>query len=431
MIWVIVGILAIILSNLPELLIGVLLFGLFGLIADAASKNQAQRKLEEQRKQEETARLARLAQEAARQKEERAKGLVEQISSNYSLNECRIPRRYTISAKQGAAIGNMALPQMNRDVSDCFARYHEEISRIDSRIEELQNKARSILNGAASSSAENSLKILESKLHDLDQIKESAEQLYFEGRNKSIHITYFEPTSLTNLRNAILALKSSKKCITISGSSSKDFFISKEPKEHSYFHSSTAPVVLNFENVKAYCYPKIILLFEGDYFIAATNPEGLKITVTQKEVRARFNSDRKEYSDNKVLDDDSFVVQKGYERTTWLHTCKDGSPDLRYSYNPAMHFRDDVVRHGVVLFAIGEYKAEFAFSSHQAYEALVLAQRTYCTNNSAVVDPIPVLLDLFDALGTNNNLVREMRNQQALHNERLLPVCRIIESRRN
>lgn len=430
MIWVIVGILAIIFSNLPEILIAVLIFGLIGLITDTANKNKAQRQLEERKQKEEAARIAKLAQETARKKEEQAKESVEKISSRYNLNDYRIPRRNADLEKQGTRIGNLVLPHGNRDVFDCFNRYHEELCRIDSKIEELQNKARAILNSTASSN-ENKLKFLESKLHDLDQIKENADQLYFEGRNKSIHLTYFDPGALTNLRKAILALQNSKKCISISGSTTKDFFISKEPKEHSYFHSSTAPVVLNFGKIKAYCYPKIILLFEGDYFAGAINPDGLKIVVTQKEIRARYNADRKEYNDNKVLADDSFVVQKGYDRTTWLHTCKDGSPDLRYSYNPAMHYRDDVVRHGVVVFSIGEYKAEFAFSSYQAFEELALAQRTYSTNNPAVTDPIPVLLELLDSLGANHQIIKDIKNKQSIHGEKTLPVCRIIESRSN
>ena len=430
MIWVIVGILAIIFSNLPEILIAVLIFGVIGLITDTTNKNKAQRQLEERKKQEEAARLAKLAQEAARKKEEQAKASVEKISSKYNLNDYRIPRPNVGLEKQGLRIGNLALPNRNIDVSDCFKRYHEDLYRIDSKIEELQNKVKVILNCSASSN-EGKLKILESKLHDLDQIKESADRLYFEGRNKSIHLTYFDPIALTNLRKAILALQNSKKCISISGSSTKDFFITKEPKEHSYFHSSTAPVVLNFGDVKAYCYSKIILLFDGDYFVGAINPDGLKIAVTQKEVRARYNADRKEYNDNKVLAEDSFVVQKGYDRTTWLHTCKDGSPDLRYSYNPAMHYRDDVVRHGVVAFSIGEYKAEFAFSSHQAYEELVLAQRTYCTNNPAITDPIPVLLELLDSLGANHQMIKDIKSKQSINGEKTLPVCRIIESRSN
>lgn len=395
--------------------------------ADEAERNRI---AEEKRRIEEKARLEKIAQEEAKQKEERAKAQVEKISSKYNLNDYRIPRRKVGQEKQNARIGNLALPRANRDVSVCFQRYHEDLCRIDSQIEELQNKAKSILNCTASSN-ENKLKILEPKIHELEQIKENADRLYFEGRNKSIHLTYFDSIALTNLRKAILALQNSKKCISISGSSTKEFFISKEPKEHSYFHSSTAPVVLNFGDVKAYCYPKIILLFDGDYFIGATNPDGLKIVVTQKEVRARYNADRKEYNDNKILAEDSFVVQKGYDRTTWLHTCKDGSPDLRYSYNPAMHYRDDVVRHGVVVFSIGEYKAEFAFSSYQAFEDLVLAQRTYCSNNPAVTDPIPMLLELLDSLDANHQIIKDIKNKQSIHGEKTLPVCRIIESRSN
>ena len=293
----------------------------------------------------------------------------------------------------------------------------------------MRYKAKSILKDTASSSAEDQLKALETKLHDLDQIKERAEQLYFEGRSKRIDITYFDPALLRNLHNAIHALRNSKKCRALSDGLSKDFFLSKEPEECYYFDSSTAPVVLNFGALEAHCYPQIILLFEDDFFVGATNPEGLKITVTKKEVHATFDSDQNVYLGRECLGSDSFVVQKGRERITWLHTCKDGSPDLRYSHNPAMHFRADVVRYGLVEFSIGEYKAEFAFSSHQAYEELLLAQRTYCTNNPAITDPIPTLLELFENLGADKNIIKEMRGIQTFHSEKALRVCRIIGSR--
>ncbi len=42
------------------------------------------------------------------------------------------------------------------------------------------------------------------------------------------------------------------------------------------------------------------------------------------------------YSSKPKIYDDTKIITKDIPHNTWLHTCRDGSPDLRYSYNP-MH----------------------------------------------------------------------------------------------
>lgn len=379
-------------------------------------------------KEEEQKRIAeeKRCEEEARQKH--TLSLINQIYSEHFIEKYRFVKLPRSSKQCGVVSDGLEISSKNREVSTCLDQYYEELTQCDAQIYKLQMKVEDILSCPGCSSSEEKLSYLQANLPELNELRDRAQKVHSEGESIKIHITNFDPAPLTQLRNAICALQSSKKCISTFGNSSKEFFTSDKPREYTYFHASTEPVCLNFGNVKAYCYPKIILLFEGDYFIAAVNPDELKIMVTQEEVRARFDCDRNEYCYDNVLDIDSFVVKKGHECTTWLHTRKDGFPDMRYSYNPVMHFRYDVVRYGIVSFALGEYKTEFEFSSNQAYELLTTAQNIYCTNNTIPKNTIPELLNLSDHLECDSDVIQEMREQQNIHNETELPVCRIMTS---
>lgn len=398
---------------------------IIGLFVWCSASDAEQKRIEEEKRREE-AEQKRIEEE--KQKEEHNLSLINQIHSEYSMEECRLEQWSRNPMQCGVKPEGLEISSKTREVFTCLDQYYEEIKQYDAQLYELQMKAKDILSCPECSSSEEKLSYLQSKLPELNEIKDHAQKLYSEGQSKKIYITNFDPAPLTQLRNAMRALESSKRCISTFGNSPKEFFASDEPKEHTYFNSSVEPVSLNFGDVKAYCYSQIILLFEGDYFIAAVDSEELKIVVKQEEVRARFDSDRNEYCYDNVLDADSFVVKQGHECTTWQHTRKDGSPDMRYTYNPVKHFRYDVVRYGIVSFALGEYEAEFEFSSNQAYESLIAAQNAYCTNNTIPTDPVPELLNLFDSLGCDSDAIKEMREKQKIHNEAELPMFRIITS---
>ena len=79
-------------------------------------KKEAEAKqIAEEKRLKKEAEAKRIAEEKrleeARQKEENARTLVEDICSKYSLDEYQLPRRQTIPAKQGAGTSDMALPK--------------------------------------------------------------------------------------------------------------------------------------------------------------------------------------------------------------------------------------------------------------------------------------------------------------------------------
>lgn len=63
---------------------------------------------------------------------------------------------------------------------------------------------------------------------------------------------------------------------------------------------------------------------------------------------------------------DSKCIDKGEERHTWLHTCKDGSMDLRYRNNYRINYRYDTMEYGRIRFSVADFMEEFKFSAEQA-----------------------------------------------------------------
>ena len=63
---------------------------------------------------------------------------------------------------------------------------------------------------------------------------------------------------------------------------------------------------------------------------------------------------------------DSKCIDKGEERHTWLHTCKDGSMDLRYRNNYRINYRYDTMEYGRIRFSVADFTEEFKFSAEQA-----------------------------------------------------------------
>ena len=383
---------------LPFAVVALIIWGVFTLISSVEKK----RKTENERKENER------------------RESVEAIISEYNLTAY-------VTDTDGKKFEPKRLPGWNLEVCDCFAEYYEAYAEYSCRINERSQIIDRILECRGYDSDQDKLNYLAAISSELAENKNAAMQLTQARSSRKIEITEFDPQPLTKLRNAMTFLRHSKK-VAISTHDEMDRFLEdRKPCELACFSYSIAPVVMNFGDDSFYCFPKVILVFENGRFATALHPKALSVTVQQKEKLARYDYSRNTYESSLVVSSDSKVIKRGNERTTWRYTRKDGGRDMRYSDNPQIRYRDDIVAYGEVAISVAGYSTIIMFSSEKALNALETAAAAYCLNNVPVGDPIPVLLGLLATVGNSQDVRALQAQYQQEKNGTDLGYCRIID----
>ena len=169
----------------------------------------------------------------------------------------------------------------------------------------------------------------------------------------------------------------------------------------SFFEFQSPPAVLVFPNYYLYLMTNIILVFGGEgekirTFIQAVSPGELRYSL---ELRCHEDEVLVNGSDTYPQHTNSDSHKEGPLRTGsyWMHQCRDGSPDLRYNYNPLIEYSVYNYYYGVLKLSFGEETFQYNFSSYEAYQKLKAALKNYCNNkNAARQDHIPRLLNLIE-----------------------------------
>ena len=318
------------------------------------------------------------------------------------------------------------LPGWNQEVCDCFAEYYKDYAEYNRRINELSRITGRVLECRGCDSDQEKLNYLAVMSSELAENKNVAMQLAQARSSKKIAITEFDPQPLTKLRNAMSFLRHSKRVTLSTNEKIERFLEDRKPSELNCFSYTVSPVVLNFGNDSVYCFPKVILVFENGRFTTALHPKALSITVKQKETSARFDYTRNTYESNALIASDSKVIKRGNDRLTWRYTRKDGGRDMRYSDNPQIRYRDDLVAYGEVVITVANYSTVITFSSEKALQALEIALNEYCKFNAAIGNPIPLLLDLFEEISPSSTLKSILQEANKNNMLQTIPVCQII-----
>lgn len=212
------------------------------------------------------------------------------------------------------------------------------------------------------------LVFLESKIPELDALKSESDSLHDAISSRRFKVPNADPEFFLNFRNAFILLSKSKKC-SCKPIGVKKVLPNSWPVEISLFQFKFHPVVLYIDNFYFCIFQNVILIFdENGYFSSTVKLSSLKINVTTYTER-RYYIDNKCYSENLHTALDSKCLKRGSSRQTWLHTCVDGSPDLRYNYNPRIEERSDICEYGVIDIELINKKITFTISSEKAIEA--------------------------------------------------------------
>ena len=181
-----------------------------------------------------------------------------------------------------------------------------------------------------------------------------------------------------------------------------------------YVNYKTAPYGLLLDNYRFYFFPNGIWVFEGDARLAGVyKPKALQGSFETKEtVKQSYYSS---YSRKPEVYDDTKIITKDIPHHTWLHTCRDGSPDLRYSHNPKRTYytkQEYYVECSFDLDICG-CKLKYVISSFDNCETLEKAIIDYAKIKENK-DVIPILLDLLSRC-TDGQDVKIIREKMAIH----------------
>lgn len=177
-----------------------------------------------------------------------------------------------------------------------------------------------------------------------------------------------------------------------------------------YVNYKTPPYGLLLDNYRFYFFPTGIWVFEGDArLVGVYKPKALQGSFETKETM------KQSYYRNMEIYDDTKVITKDIPHHTWLHTCKDGSPDLRYSYNPMSTYytkQEYYVECSFDLDICG-CKLKYAISSFDNCEMLEKAIKKYAKIKENK-DVIPILLDLLSRCSDNQD-IKSIREKVAIY----------------
>ena len=235
----------------------------------------------------------------------------------------------------------------------------------------------------------------------LKQLKEEGDSCLSQLSSYKIEILNDNRDLLFEMKLAFRYLLNSKKCqsdsLTI-----KEFITPDKPNDLMLFKYENEPVILFWEQYYFCLFSNVILVFDKlGVFATAIDSSALRVVVKKETTSVTVSNGTA--GSNQYIADDSNCISQGITRSTWLHTCRDGSPDLRYSYNPRLEYRTDTYEYVVIEFVIADKKVSFSASSGTVGDAFEKAAPKYSRKCNNRHDPIPEFLILVKKLSEEDN----------------------------
>lgn len=307
--------------------------------------------------------IIKSAEESRERKEqEHRKQIQDEISE--------IVKQYTVqedaTKNNVSSITEIDNPLVDSEVVFCVKTYIREAEEQEQKIIELRSKIQEILYCNGYVTDERKLEYLKEKEPELRTLKEELLDAQKPQDNRKIVLNETTSQELEDIRDSIVESGKSQKVRNMGNLDWKTVTEVSMPVELKYFRSQTKPVMLHLMDYCFCIFSKTILVFtlEGR-FVTALQRSCFRVNVQRDRERAYFNLETQSYSSNAV-GKDSKCIDKGEERHTWLHTCKDGSMDLRYRNNYRINYRYDTMEYGRIRFSVADFTEEFKFSAEQA-----------------------------------------------------------------
>ncbi len=258
----------------------------------------------------------------------------------------------------------------------------------------------------------------------LRQLKSEIERIQKQINGSKIELLNENVDVMATIRICFKSLLSSKKCVSDEVNIS-DFIAKKQPTELSMFKYHFAPITIFFQDFFYCFFTNVILVFDKDgIYSAALDPTALKITVEKNTENVYVSNNTLGY--HKYIDTDSKLIQQGETATSWLHTCRDGSPDLRYSYNPLTSYRYDTYEYSVIRICLNGQNINFTASASSVADSFTDAKQKYIRKYNNYHNPTPDLLSLLQRVSPDDSLLPPLLENYKKQNASENFFCRII-----
>lgn len=290
---------------------------------------------------------------------------------------------------------------INKEVVFTVNSYKDRMAAIYNRYSLITNEINRILACTDCISVDEKYSHLISCEDKLKQLKEEGDSCLSQLSSYKIEILNDNRDLLFEMKLAFRYLLNSKKCqsdsLTI-----KEFITPDKPNDLMLFKYENEPVILFWEQYYFCLFSNVILVFDKlGVFATAIDSSALRVVVKRETTSVTVSNGTA--GSNQYIADDSKCISQGIARSTWLHTCRDGSPDLRYSYNPRLEYRTDTYEYVVIEFVIADKKVSFSASSGTVGDAFEKAAPKYSRKCNNRHDPIPEFLILVKKLSEEDN----------------------------
>lgn len=318
--------------------------------------------------------------------------------------------------------------QLRKKLKESIVKLKEEQQRIDKTIEQKKTQQHGIREGKGKPLFTAKKKWLALKQPEIDSLEQAIIDLEEEMSENEAQIVQIEKQvdelkfnvfdeSNTAFEKLKAAFEKVKKSCKVSGSPnlvSSVISTAQRDKDLRYVSYKTVPYGLLLENYRFYFFPNGIWVFEDDAkLVGVYKPKALQgFFETKETIKQSYYSS---YSRKPDVYDDTKIITKDIPHHTWLHTCRDGSPDMRYSHNPMRTYytkQEYYVECSFDLDLCG-CKLKYTISSFDNCEILEEAIKNYAVIKENK-DMIPILLDLINRC-TDGQDIKLIREKMAIH----------------
>lgn len=307
----------------------------------------------------------------------------------------------SLNANRTAVQFQIAPDLINKEVVFTVNSYKDRMAAIYDQYSLITNEIKRILACTGCIS-------VDEKYSHLISCEDKLKQLKADGDTCLSHLASYKIEMLNDDRDLLFEMKlafryllNSKKCLSES-LTIKEFITSDKPSDLMLFRYENEPVILFSEQYYFCLFSNVILVFDKKGgFSTAIDPSALKVVIKKETTTVTVSNGTA--GSNQYIADDSKCISQGITRSTWLHTCRDGSPDLRYSYNPRLEYRTDTYEYVVVEFIIADKKVSFTASSGAVGDAFEKSIPNYSRKCYNQHDPIPEFLILVKKLSEEDN----------------------------
>ncbi len=293
---------------------------------------------------------------------------------------------------QKAQQPQLEMSLVNKEVVFTVNQYKDNLKETISKCNEIDISLKHILSCVGCRNVDEKLYHLNTKTDVLQHLKSESDSLHREVGKLKIKLLNEDGNLLFFVKKTFTALLSSKKCV-LEGLTLKELICDEQPADLELFDYKYAPATLRFGGYYYCLFSNVILVFDTNgIFATAIDPTALAIKVERVRVDVWIRNNT--LPSHQYVDVDSKCIEQGQTRRTWAHTCRDGSPDLRYSYNPSIEYQTDKYEYGKIAISVLDNEVQFSLSSDVAINALERVSREYIKKHNNRHNPLPELFNL-------------------------------------